>query len=40
MINAFKMDSVRQVGFGVGDKLIDGVGDVVYLEWIRAVLKI
>ena len=40
MINAFKMDSVRQVGFWIGDKLVDGIGNIVYLEWIRAALKI
>ena len=40
MINAFKMDSVRQVGFGVGDKLVDGIGNIVYLKWIRAALKV
>lgn len=26
------MNSVRQVGFGIGDKLIDGVGKVICLN--------
>ena len=40
MINAFKMVSVRQVGFWIGDKLVDGIGNIVYLKWIRAALKV
>jgi len=26
-------NSVRQVGFGIGDKLVDGVGDVIFLKF-------
>ena len=26
-------NSVSQVGFGIGDKLVDGVGDVIFLKF-------
>ena len=33
-ICAFTTNSVRQVGFGIGDKLVNGVGDVICQHWI------
>ena len=32
--------SIRQIYFGIRDKFVDGIGNIVYLEWIRAALKI
>ena len=32
----FAINSVRQVGFWIGDKLVDGVGDVICQHWIPA----